>query len=292
VRRDRFDLPLTTASDAAAAAYRDGFDRLLAAWAGVEAALDRAIAADPEFALAYIARARMHATFGRGSEARACAARARDLAAKTTDRERGHVHVIASAIEGRPAEAMAAAEQHLDSYPRDALVLLLLLGAFGLYAFSGRNDHDQARLAICTRLARHYGDDWWFLAYHGWSNTEAGNPALGLQQTQRSLALRREIGHVAHALAHTYFELGDAAEGERFLSDWLDDHPHSGFMHWHLNWHQTLLRVEAGDSEGAFKAFRDQIGPSVSDAPPINVVSDGASLLWRLALEGREIPRA
>src|SRR5262245_26564030 len=128
MRRDRFDLPLTTASDEAAAAYRDGFDRLLAAWNGVDEALDRAIAADPEFARAYIARARMHATFGNGSEARTCAARARDLAAKATDRERGHVHVIASAIEGKPAEALTAAEQHLDTYPRDALVLLLLLG--------------------------------------------------------------------------------------------------------------------------------------------------------------------
>ena len=81
MRRDRFDLPLTTASDAAAAAYRDGFDRLLAAWNGVEEALDRAIAADPEFALAYIARARIHATFGQGGGARACAARARELVA-------------------------------------------------------------------------------------------------------------------------------------------------------------------------------------------------------------------
>jgi hypothetical protein len=62
-------------------------------------------------------------------------------------------------------------------------------------------------------------------------------------------------------------------------------------MHWHLNWHQTLLCVEAGDSEGAFRIFQDQIQPSVSDAPPINVLSDGASLLWRLALEGREISR-
>ena len=61
-------------------------------------------------------------------------------------------------------------------------------------------------------------------------------------------------------------------------------------MHWHLAWHQTLIRVEAGDSEGAFRVFQDQIGPAVSDAPPINVVSDGASLLWRLALDGREIP--
>jgi hypothetical protein len=292
MKRDRFDLPLTTDSEAAAAAYRDGFDRLLAAWDGAAEALDRAIAADPEFALAHIARARMQATFGHGAEARAGAARARELAAKATDRERGHVHVIASALEGKPAEALVEAERHLETYPRDAMVLVLLLGAFGLYAFSGRNDHDQARLAICERHARHYGEDWWFLAYHGWSNTEAGRPGIGLAQTQRSLALRRENGHGAHALAHTYFELGDAAEGERFLSGWLDDHPRSGFMHWHLAWHRTLLAVEAGDSDGAFKLFQEQLRPAVSDAPPINVVSDSASLLWRLALDGREIPRA
>ena len=292
MQRDRFDLPLTTDSEAAASAYRDGFDRLLAAWNGVEEALDRAIAADPDFALAHAARARIHATFGRGAEARACTARARELVAKATDRERGHVHAIASAIEGKPREALAAAERHLETYPRDALVLLLLLGAFGLYAFSGRNDHDQARLAVCDRLAPAYGEDWWFLAYHGWSNTEAGNSGVGLEQTQRSLALRHDNGHAAHALAHTYFELGDATEGERFLNGWLDRHPRSGFMHWHLAWHQTLLRVEAGDGEGAFKMFKEQIRPSASDAPPINVMSDGASLLWRLALEGREISRA
>jgi hypothetical protein len=292
MKRDRFDLPLTTDSEAAAAAYRDGFDRLLAAWNGVEAALDRAIAADPDFALAYIARARMHATFGQGAEARAGAARARQLATRVTDRERGHIHVIASAIEGRSAEALTAAERHLETYPRDALVLLLLLGAFGLYAFSGRDDHDQARLAICQRHAPHYGEDWWFLTYLGWSNTEAGNPDIGLEQTRRSLALRRENAHGAHALAHTFFELGDAEEGERFLSGWIDDHPRSGFMHWHLTWHRTLLAVEAGDSDGAFRLFREQIRPAVSDAPPINVVSDGASLLWRLALEGRDISRA
>src|SRR6185503_18849465 len=104
MQRDRYGLPLSTASEAAASAYGDGLDRLLAAWNGAEEALDRAIAADPNFALAHIARARMHAVFGHGAEARACAARARNLAANATERERGHVHVIASAIEGKAAE--------------------------------------------------------------------------------------------------------------------------------------------------------------------------------------------
>ena len=292
MQRDRYGLPLSTASEAAASAYRDGFDRLLAAWNGTEEALDRAIAADPDFALAHIARARMHAVFGHGAEARACAARARDLAAPTTERERGHVHVIASAIEGKMAQALADAERHVDAYPRDALVLVLLLGAFGLYAFSGRSDHDEARLSICRRLAAHYGDDWWFLAYLGWSNIEAGYPGVGIEQAQRALALRRQNGHVAHILAHGYFEAGDAAAGNQFLSGWLGEHPRSGFMHWHLVWHRALLDVEVGDNDGALRIYQDQIRPSVSDAPPINVLSDGASLLWRLALDGCEIPRA
>src|ERR1051326_795324 len=248
MHRDRYGLPLSTASEAAASAFRDGFDRLLAAWNGTEAALDRAIAADPDFALAHIARARMFAVFGQGAEARACASRARDLAAQTTERERGHVHVIASAIEGKAAQALADAERHVDAYPRDALVLVSLLGAFGLYAFSGRNDHDEARLSICRRLAAHYGDDWWFLAYLGWSNIEAGHVGVGIEQAQRALALRRQNSHVAHVLAHGYFEAGDAAAGNQFLSGWLSEHPRSGFMHWHLVWHRALLDIEVGDN--------------------------------------------
>ena len=73
----------------------------------------------PDFAVAYIARARVHQIYGQSVEARAKAAQARTLAARTTKRERQHVEIIASAIEGQP-KAVAAAEQHLDEFPRDA----------------------------------------------------------------------------------------------------------------------------------------------------------------------------
>ena len=69
---------------------------------------------------------------------------------------------MAAVIEGKPKTRYERAEAHLDEYPRDALVLSMLLGAFGLYAFSGRPDHDAAKLAICERHASHYGEDWWF----------------------------------------------------------------------------------------------------------------------------------
>src|SRR3974377_1832401 len=200
--QDRYGLPVTTTSESAAAAYRDGMDRILSAWIGAGELLDQAIAEDPGFALAYIARARVHQIYAEAADARAKAAQARSLAVKLTKRERQHIEIIATAIEGRSAAALSGAEQHLEEFPRDALVFSLLLGAFGLYAFSGRADHDAARVAICERYAKHYGKDWWFLTYLGWSHTEAGNPSTGRSITEAALGLRRQNGNAAHALAH------------------------------------------------------------------------------------------
>ena len=120
---DRYDLPLATASDRAAAFYRDGVDRLLSAWNGAAEAFDAAIAEDPDFALAHIARARIHQMNMEGAQARTLAAQARQLSQRASARERAHVEITAAAIEGRPKIALAGAEQHLEEYPRDALAI-------------------------------------------------------------------------------------------------------------------------------------------------------------------------
>jgi tetratricopeptide (TPR) repeat protein len=287
MQTDRYDLPLTTASDRAAQSYRDGVDCILSAWYGADAAFDRAIVEDPGFALAHIARARVHQLNMETAEARAKAAQARALAATITRRERQHVEILAAAIEGRANVALAGAEQHLDEFPRDALVLGLLLGAFGLYAFSGRADHDAARLAICERNARHYGEDWWFLTYLGWSHTEAGNVDTGRTTTERAIALRAENGNAAHALSHALFEQGDMGAGRTFLSAWLPAHDNASFLQCHLSWHVALTALEAGDLDGALGIYERHIRPSHSRYPPLNVFTDCASLLWRLSLAGK-----
>ena len=85
---DRYGLPLSTTSSEAAAAYRDGIDLLLAAWTGAAEAFERAIAADPDFALAHIARARIHTFYQQGDVARKKAALARELVARNGERAR------------------------------------------------------------------------------------------------------------------------------------------------------------------------------------------------------------
>ena len=200
---DLYELPISTQSEAAAGAYRRGIELMLSAWPGASEAFDLAIESDPDFALAHVARSRQHLIYAELPAAQEKAAAARRLAAaNATAREKSHVEILALTTEGQPAQALENTLAHLASWPRDALIMSLPLGAFGLFAFSGMKDHDSARVGLCERYAQSYGDDWWFLTNLGWSHTENGDVALGRRITERAFSQRRENAHGLHALAH------------------------------------------------------------------------------------------
>jgi hypothetical protein len=290
---DRYGLPLSTTSHEAAAAYREGVDLMLAGWTGTAETLERAIAADPDFALPRIARARVHAFYQQGDLARQKAAAGRELAAKRgTERERSHVETLALAIEGRLPEAIAAMQTHVESWPRDAVVLSLPLGAFGLFAFSGMADHDRARQELCESVAHHYGEDWWFLTMYGWAMTENGDVARGRSVTERGFNLRRQNAHAAHAVLHAMFEDGSIEAADRLVDAWIPTYDRAGILHGHIRWHQALGALEHGDAARALAIYADVLQPTATKAPPLNVITDAASLLWRLSAYGHAVPRA
>ncbi|MGY4629148.1 tetratricopeptide repeat protein [Bradyrhizobium sp. USDA 4486] len=291
--QDRYGLPISTTSDQAASAYRDGVDLMLAGWTGTAETLERAIAADPDFALPYIARARVHAFYQQGDLARQKAALARELVVRRgTERERSHVETLALAIEGRLPEAIASTLKHVERWPRDAVVLSLPLGAFGLFAFSGMADHDRARFELRERVAHHYGEDWWFLTLYGWAMTENGDVARGRSVTERSFALRRANAHAAHAVLHAMFEDGSIEEADRLVDEWIPSYDRAGILHGHIRWHQALGALEHGDAARALAIYADELQPSATQAPPLNAVTDSASLLWRLSAYGHTVPKA
>lgn len=289
---DRGGLVLTTSSAEAASAYRDGVELMLAAWPGAAESFDRALSADPGFALAHIARGRAHQIYAEIGSAKRCAGFARQHAAGASEREQSHVEAIAASIEGRPADALAIALGHLERWPSDALVMSMPLGAFGLFAFSGRADHDRARVDLCERHARHYREDWWFLSYLGWAHTEAGNVGAGRLVTERALALRRANANGAHALAHALFEQGDWSESRRFIDEWLPTYDRKGILNGHIAWHLALIAIDEGDFDTAMKLYRDRMRPAVATGAPLNVVTDAAALLWRAQICGATIGHA
>ena len=105
---DRFGLSLSTNSAEAANLYIAAVDLLLSANTGAEELLNAAIAEDPEFALAHIARSRLLQLQARMPEARKAAAQAKALCGTVSVRERRHVEVIALAVGGAATEALAS----------------------------------------------------------------------------------------------------------------------------------------------------------------------------------------
>ena len=223
-------------SEEAAALYREGVDLMLAAWHGGRERLEDALNADPEFALAHVALARWHAMHAAPQLAVSHAQTAVELARKRGDaREQSHADIIQKAVTGRPAEALAGVLEHIETWPGDAIILSLPLGAFGLYAFSGMADHNEAKAALCERMAVHYpADDWWFLTYHGWSIAEAGEVPRGRAMLEAAMDHRLANANGAHSLAHCMVEGGDGDAVIQLISGWLPDYRGSTTIYYSL----------------------------------------------------------
>src|SRR6267378_4692790 len=120
---DRYELPLSTGSSAARDAYVQGCEAKLTMYPGAIEGFDRAIAADPGFALAYSARAHVLLERGDTAAARAAMAAANSLSAGLSERERSHIAFFGLLVAGDSEAALAALQAHLDAWPRDVLVL-------------------------------------------------------------------------------------------------------------------------------------------------------------------------
>jgi len=282
--KDLWDLPLSTESTRAAEQYVLAVEKLLSANVGAEDALGRAIEADPGFALAHAARARLLQMRGALSEARAAAARAVQLAPSATRRERAHVEALALNLEPDMPRALAHVLEHLREFPRDGLVLSLTSGIFSLIGFSGRRDRNEALLELLDGLAVSYGEDWWFLNVHGFACTEADKRTRGRRLIDRALALNPRNAHAAHARAHVCYEANESGDGADFLRPFLADYDRTAQMHCHLSWHLALFSLALGRPEDAWTLYDDHIRPGNSYASALITLSDSVSLLWRCRL--------
>jgi Flp pilus assembly protein TadD len=283
---DRYDLPLSTASSVARDAYVEGCQAKLTMYPGAIEGFDRAIAADPGFALAQAARA--HVLLERGNGAAACAsmAAANSLAGGLSAREASHIAFFGLLVNGDTEAALAAVYAHLNAWPRDTLVLGTTAFTNGLIGSSGRAGQKRALLDLLDRLAPSYGDDWWFTAHHCMALSENREREAARPKIERSLAQNPNNPWAAHACAHLCYEEGDANAARAFLASWLTTYPREGALYSHLNWHLALAHLETGDASAALRLFRKAFAPEVHSGPPRGKVTDAVSFLWRWELAG------
>ncbi|MBL4627026.1 MAG: tetratricopeptide repeat protein [Roseicyclus sp.] len=289
MQRDRYGNGVATSSQAAVAAYDAGVDHVLAATAGARGAFAKAVTSDPGFALAHVGAARAAMYAGDMGAAKAALARAEALTGGVSARERAHIGEFGLLLAGKPMDARRAVEAHVLEYPRDAMVAQVCTNIFGLIGFSGEPGREAALLAYTGALLPHYGDDWWMGSMHALSLCEVGQTGAALEMMEVSLARYGANANASHFKAHALYEEGRTAEGRAYLDGWMAGYAPEALLHGHLSWHQALWALQDGDWERMWGHYRGGIAPGVSHSLPINVLTDGAALLWRAEMAGASV---
>src|SRR6201984_1125942 len=284
---DRYGLVLSTASSTAGDAYVQASNLALTFYPGAAEAYDRAIAADPGFALAYAGKAQVLMRQGDVEAARAALAAAKEVSAGLSEREASHIEFFDLVLAGRTEAAIAALYAHLAAWPRDALVVSVAANPNGLIGGSGRIGQKHQIAVLMDSLAPHYGDDFWFTSYHAMALSEDGQLAVARAKVERSLAANPNNAHGAHGFAHVCYESREPDTARAFLSSWLTAYPHDGFFYGHLSWHLSLCEILAGNWSQAIRLYPDAIALGRHSGGPQLTIADGAAFLWRSELAGQ-----
>ena len=283
---DRYGLDLTTSSAAARDAYVQATDLALTFYPGAAEAYDRAVAADPRFAMAYAGKAQVLMRQGEVAGARAALAAANEIAAGLSEREASHLGFFDLVFAGRTDAAIAILYNHLALWPRDALIVSVAANPNGLLGGSGRIGQKRQIAVLMDGLAPHYGDDFWFLSYHAMALSEDGRLAAARPKIEQSIAANPHNAHGAHGFAHVCYESGEPETARNYLASWFETYPRNGFFYGHLSWHLSLCEIHSGHWANASRLHQDAIALDRHSGGPQQKISDGAAFLWRSELAG------
>ena len=290
IMKDRYENCCSTTSRKALDLYDSAVETLLIAQHGTVELLQSAISEDPEFALAHALLAHTYSMMSQSDLAATAISVANANVHKSNPREQTHIHIISALINSKNTWAFDTATEHLKSFPRDAIIAQAVTGAFGLIGFSGRSGREKENLEMMEQLSPHYIDDSWFNSQYAFAISETGDLARARPLAESALKANPNNADAIHTLAHLNYETGHIESGLNELESWRSSYHRSGILYGHLAWHCALWTLKLGDFERTLEILKDDIHPSVSLSPPINVVTDFISLLMRAEINGCNIP--
>jgi tetratricopeptide (TPR) repeat protein len=281
--KDRYELPLSTSSQAAADAFIEGVDLMLSNNPDPVASFRIAIDSDEGFAMAHVGLGMQLQLRMDGPGAKVELDRARDLMPGTSEREQSFINAVALpgfVGRGGPMEALPLLEQHLNRFPRDYL-------AANRYTqtlfFSGQPEARERARAALERIEPRLADDWAFLGGYSFILEEHAEYAGAQRLSERSLELYPRNAGAAHVISHVNYESNRHAGGSDWLQTWLADYDRRAGLHCHLSWHLALFELSQGHYQRAIQIYDEDIAPA--NASPVKL-TDMSSFLWRLQLYG------
>ena len=270
---------LTTGSLEAAELYQLAVDRILGSETGAADALDRALAADGNFALALAARY-MLAKDAKSADADVFRKRALMAAETALPWERAHVLALFALLED-PYSNLAATEAYIAANPSDLLVISQLCGY--LIFYGGARKLERV-LTIMESVDPRLQDDWACLARLGFATSEAGDRNHGRALVERALRQRPQAPYVIHGYAHVLHDQGKPEESLDLLGNWLNEHRRSaegGAMYGHVQWHLALAESQLGLAEQAWQRYQRYCAPETTRCGPVLTLADCGGFLLR-----------
>jgi tetratricopeptide (TPR) repeat protein len=287
-RTDARGAPLSTGSANAIEIYERAMAALNSYFGDPVAAIDEALAAEPDFVAGHVLRA-----------GAICMATQRDfepelvksveaaeaLAGKANARERGHIRAARAWLDGDFAGATERWGDVAIEHPRDLLAVQLAhLGDF----FNGNGPLQRDRVARVLpswdKSVPGYG---YVLGMYAFGLEEMGEYARAEDAGHQALALNRRDPWAVHAVAHVYEMQARLADGIQFLTSREDDWAPDNAFAFHNWWHLALYHLDIGDTKGALALYDTRIRPKQSGVA-LEMV-DASAMLWRLTLLGVDV---
>lgn len=253
----------------------------------------KALELAPDFALGHATLARQLQIHGQREAAHESLATACSLDAHANEREASQINVIRASMQFQ-ADTLDLALAHIERWPLDITVFSMVIGPFGLLAFSGRETWREDSLALQQKHRQAWpSEDWWYQSALGFALAEAAGPdsdsqlGAALEEAERAWQIKA-TGNCAHTLSHVFHERSEVDECRAFLKGWCADYGQSSDMRHHLIWHDTLYELDSGqaDSTAMTALYQEEFDPAVADPMPLTTFSDNASFLWRCCLHG------
>ncbi len=286
--KDCRGLTAGTASADALVEYEAAIDLALGYWLDPIARLDRAVAHDPGFVLAHVAKGGLLALVMDPSlhpQVRESLACAEANLASGCARARAHVTALRRWVAGDFADANHRWGRIAIDWPRDALAMLLAhTSDFMLGRTTLLRDRPAAALP-------YWGEDvpgmGYLLGMYAFGLEENGAYGEALDIGRRALRLNARDPWAVHAITHVLEMQGRFEDGIAWLAerepDWAPD---NGFA-FHLWWHRALYHLDAGDVAQVLSLHDQRLVPHAG-AAAIELI-DPAALLWRLHLRGVDV---
>ncbi|NMG76593.1 tetratricopeptide repeat protein [Aromatoleum diolicum] len=249
------------------------------------AAIDKALAEDPQFVMGYCFRAGVLATCTDKTleaELRGSVEAGEALWRRANERERGHIAAARAWLDGDIPAAVERWSAVLLEVPRDSLALQFAhLGDFYLGQSSMLRDRVARVLPDWDEGVAGYG---YVLGMHAFGLEETALYDQAEHTARRAVELNRRDPWAIHAGAHVMEMQGRQADGIRWLTERQDDWAIDNAFAFHNWWHLALYHLDLGDTGRVLELYDRAIRPR-----PSNVVLemiDASALLWRLYLRG------